>query len=150
MLKKSKATPYTMQERTNIHTPEPGLPAPNRPNLKTHANMARSITLLIPNFIAIGIRRMQRVSESWESDMRAFAFCAPQVLAYSGISLKLVMKGLANPLVIWSDTPSSIENIKKMAMSFFLNREKALSPKTSTNDVLAFDFETGQAGSVNE
>ena len=139
-----------MQERTNIHTPGPGLPAPKRPKRNTQANIAMSITFLMPkNFIAKGMRRMQRVSEICEMEMRALAFCAPQVSANSGISLKWVMKGLAKPLVIWRDTPSSIEKMKKMAISFFLNNVKALRPKMSTKDGVSPDaLLTGQAGNV--
>ena len=40
MLKKSNATPYTIMESTNIHTPLPGLPMPKSPKRNTHASMA--------------------------------------------------------------------------------------------------------------
>ena len=92
---------------------------------------------------------MHNVSDSWDREINAFAFWAPQALAYSGISLKWVMKGFAKPLVIWRDTPRSIENMKKIAMSFFLNNAKALSPKASATDLDSPPLATGQAGRVN-
>ena len=59
------------------------------------------------------------------------------------------MKGLAKPLVIWRDTPSSIEKMKKMAISFFLNNVNALRPKMSTKEGVSPDaLLTGQAGNV--
>ena len=85
-----------MQLRMNIQTPPPGLPAPKKPKRKTHANMAMSMTFLMPNFfMKKGIRRMQRVSETWLSDMRALALLAPHALANAGLSLNEVMKVLA-------------------------------------------------------
>src|SRR3712207_7956327 len=58
--------------------------------------------------------------------------CTPNVLAYSGIALNEVIKGLAKPLVICKLTPSNIENIKKIAIFFCRNNVNALSPKAST------------------
>ena len=96
MLKKSNATPYTMQLSTNSHTPLPGLPRPKKPKRNTHANMAISITFLMPNLPRnSGMSSMQSVSESWLSEIRALALRAPQVSAYAGISWKEVMKVLA-------------------------------------------------------
>ena len=115
MLKKSKATPYTIIERMSIHTPDPGLPAPKRPKRRTHANIAMSITLLMPKiFIATGMRRMPRVSDICEIEMRALALRAPHVSANSGTSLKCEMNGFAKPFVICNDTPSRIEKMKKI------------------------------------
>ena len=36
ILKKSKATPYTIIERMNSHTPLPGLPSPKKPKKRTN------------------------------------------------------------------------------------------------------------------
>src|SRR3712207_1123067 len=137
MLKKSNATPYTSMERINIHTPLPGLPKPNKANRNTHASMAISITLLIPNLLRKkGMSRMHRVSDTCESEIRILACCTPKVFAYSGMEPKLLIYGLANPLVICKDTPKSMEKIKKMAIFLLLNNVKARNPKASTNDLV--------------
>ena len=59
-----------------------------------------------------------------------------------------VMNGLAKPLVICRLTPNSMEKIKKMAMRFSLNREKARSPKASTKLLVSPLALTGHAGNV--
>ena len=92
--------------------------------------------------------RMQRVSLTCEREMSALAWLAPKVLANSGISLKLVMKGLAKPLVICNETPKSIEKMKKMAIFFSLKSEKALKPRVSTSDFFSTCLFTLQAGNV--
>ena len=74
MLKKSNATPYTIQLSTNIHNPEPVSPKPNNPNLNTHANMAIIITFFIPKFLRQkGISSMQQVSLICDNDIRISA-----------------------------------------------------------------------------
>ena len=71
-----------MQLSTKSHTPPPGLPRPKKAKRNTHENIAMSITRLMPNlFMKKGIRRMQRVSDIWLSEIRALALLAPQVLA---------------------------------------------------------------------
>lgn len=97
-----------------------------------------------------GISRMQSVSDTCDSEMSALAWLAPKVEAYSGISLKLVMNGLANPLVIWSDTPRSIEKMKKIAIFFCLKSANALRPMASTKLFLSPERSTGQPGSEKE
>ena len=77
---------------------------------------------------------MQSVSEIWEIEIRAFAFWAPQVLAYSGMSAKEVIKVLAYPLVIWREAPRSIEKIKKTANCPSLKSLKAERPVASAKD----------------
>ena len=91
-----------MQLRMNRSTPGmSGEPSPKNPNRNTHANMAISITFLIPNlFIKNGIRSMHSVSESWEIDISALEFLTAKVSAYSGFSPKEPRKVLAYPLVI--------------------------------------------------
>ena len=85
-----------MQLRMKSHTPLPGLPRPKKPKRITQANIAMSITFLIPNFFMnIGMSRMQRVSEIWLIEIRALALLAPQVSAKRGLSLNEVMKVLA-------------------------------------------------------
>ena len=92
--------------------------------------------------------RMQQVSLICESEIRALALFAPKLLAYSGMSLKLVMKGLAYPLVICRLTPSSIEKMKNMAILCCLKSLKASSPNASTTDFDSPRGLTGHAGSV--
>ena len=122
MLKKSNATPYTIIDKTNIHTPDPGLPSPNNPKRNTHASIAINITRLIPKcFNAKGISRIHNVSETCDKDINALACCTPKVFAYSGILSKLLRKGLANPLVICKETPNNIENTKNIAIFLRLN-----------------------------
>ena len=136
-LKKSNATPYTIMERINIHTPLPGLPNPNKPKRKTQAIIAISITFFIPNRPKKkGISKIQQVSLICESEISKLACCTPKVSAYSGIALKLVINGLANPFVICSETPNNIENIKNIAILRWRNSKKAFKPKASTSDFL--------------
>ena len=74
MLKKSKATPYTIMDSTNIQTPGPGFPSPNNPKRSTHANMAISITRLIPKcFNTNGINKIHNVSDTCDKDINALA-----------------------------------------------------------------------------
>ena len=111
--------------------------------------MAISITFLIPKrFRKKGMSRMQSVSETCDSEMSALAWLAPKVEAYCGMSRKLVMNGLAKPLVICSETPSSIEKTKKSAMRLCLNSVKARSPSASTRLFLFPARLTGHPGSV--
>ena len=85
-----------MQLSTNIQTPPPGLPAPKKPKRNTQANIAISITFLMPNFfMAKGISRMQSVSEIWLREISALALLAPQAFAKRGFSLNEVIKVLA-------------------------------------------------------
>ena len=90
MLKKSNATPYTMQLSTKSSTPgQAGFPAPNRPKRNTQANIAISITFLMPNFfIAKGISRIQSVSEAWLIAISALEFFTANVFARAGFSAK--------------------------------------------------------------
>ena len=63
--------------------------------------MAISMTRLMPKRLRKnGMSRMQRASEICESDVSAVALFAPTVMANSGLPLKLVMNGVAKPLVI--------------------------------------------------
>ena len=91
---------------------------------------------------------MQSVSETCDSEMSALAWLAPNVEANSGMSRKEVMKGLAKPLVIWSETPRSIEKMKKSAIFFCLKRVKARSPSASTRLLRSPERLTGHEGSV--
>ena len=90
MLKKSNAKPYTMQLRTNRRTPGiDGLPSPKKAKRPTQANMAMSITFLMPKrFMANGMRRMQSVSEAWEMAIRALEFLTAKVFARAGSAAK--------------------------------------------------------------
>ena len=56
---------------------------------------------------------MQRVSEICEREIKILACFTPKVSAYSAILPKLLIKGLAKPLVICNDTPSNMEKRKK-------------------------------------
>ena len=52
-----------------------GDPAPKKPKRKTQANIAINMTFLIPNFfMKKGIRRIHRVSEACEIEIRALEF----------------------------------------------------------------------------
>src|SRR5690606_950788 len=118
----------------NIHTPLPGFPVANNPNRNTQANIAINITFLIPNrFKKNGISNIHNISEICDNEIKALAFLAPQLLANSGISLKLLINGLAYPFVICNETPNNIEKIKKMAILRSLSNEKAFKPKASDN-----------------
>lgn len=92
--------------------------------------------------------RMQSVSEICESEISALAWLAPNVEAYSGMSRKLVMKGFAKPLVICSETPSSIEKMKNRAIFFCLKSVKARSPRASTRLLRSAERLTGHDGRV--
>ena len=130
ILKKSNATPYTIQLSTSIQSPEPGSPAPNNPNLSIHANMAIIITFFIPNLLRQkGMRRIQHVSLICDREMRILACCAPNVSAYSATSLNDVINGLAYPFVICRLTPRSMEKMKNIAIFFFLNSRKESRPR---------------------
>ena len=59
-----------------------------------------------------------------------------------------VMKGLANPFVICSETPNSIEKMKNSAIFFCLKSVKARSPRASTRDLRSAERLTGHDGSV--
>ncbi len=58
------------------------------------------------------------------------------------------MNGLAKPLVICNDTPSSIEKMKNIAMRLSLKSVKALNPRASIIPFLFAEASTGHAGSV--
>ena len=74
------------------HTPGPGFPRPKKPKRNTQANIAMSITFLMPNFfMKNGISRMQRVSEICPREMMTLALLTPQAVAKRGLSLKDVM-----------------------------------------------------------
>ena len=65
------------------------------------------------------------------------------------MALKLVINGLAKPLVICKDTPSSIEKMKNTAILRFLKSRNALSPNASTSDFCPPCARlTGHSGSV--
>jgi len=67
-------------ESTNIHTPSPGLPVPNKPKRSTQANILMSITFLIPKrFKKKGISRMQSVSDICDKDIKILACSTPKV-----------------------------------------------------------------------
>ncbi len=111
--------------------------------------MAMSMTRLMPKrFRKKGISRIQSVSDTCDSEMSALAWLAPNVAAYSGISRNEVMNGLAKPLVIWSDTPSNMEKMKKMAIFFWRNSVNARSPRASTRLLRLPVRFTGHSGSV--
>ena len=127
----------------------PGLPHPNKAKRTTHANMAISITFLIPHcFKQNGISKIQNVSESWDMDINTLACRTPNVSAYSGTEAKLLINGLAKPLVICNATPSNTQKIKNTAIFCCLNRVKARKPNASTNDFLLVVLFTGHAGNV--
>ena len=149
---KSNATPYTNMERTNIQTPSPGSPKPNKPNRSTQAIMAINITRLIPKRPKKkGISKIQHVSLTWDNEINRLACCTPNVFAYSGMALKLVINGFVKPFVICSETPNSIEKIKNIAILRSLKSRKAFNPKASTKDLCPpFPRLTGHSGSVQE
>lgn len=91
---------------------------------------------------------MQSVSETCDNEIKALAWLAPNVDANSGTSRNDVMNGLANPLVICSDTPRSMEKMKNKAIFFCLNNAKARSPSASTTLFFSLPRLTGQLGSV--
>ena len=95
-----------------------------------------------------GMSSMQSVSDICDSDMRAFAWLAPKVDIYSGTSRYDVRNGFAKPFVICSDTPSSIEKMKNMAMRRSRKSVKARSPSASTTPRLAEWPAMGHCGSV--
>ena len=127
-----------MHERMNSITPGiVGLPIPKSPNLSTHANMAISITTLIPKRLRkIGMSRMQNASLICEMDVSNVALFAANddAISWSVLPLKLVRKGPANPLVTCRAIPSMAENMKKSAIFLVLNSSKALRPNVSARE----------------
>ena len=86
-------------DRTNNHTPGPGLPNAKNPKRNTHANIAMSITRLMPKRPKKnGINKMQNVSLICDMEIRILACCTPNVSAYSGMPPKEKMKGLAKTI----------------------------------------------------
>ena len=69
---------------------------------------------------------MYSAKDPCDMDMSALAFCAPQLSANCGTSLKCEMKGFAKPLVICRATPRSIEKMKNIAICLSLKRLNAL------------------------
>ena len=66
-----------------------GFPRPKKPKRNTHANMAISITFLMPNFFMhIGISRMHRVSDAWLMAISALEFLTANVFARAGSAAK--------------------------------------------------------------
>ncbi len=62
ILKKSKAIPYTIQDKIIIHKPSVGFPKANNPKRNTQANIEINITCLIPKrFRKKGIAKMNKV-----------------------------------------------------------------------------------------
>ena len=86
-----------MQLRMKRRTPgKAGFPRPKNPKRKTQANIAISITFLIPNFfMQNGMRRMQRVSEIWLMEIRALEFLTAKVSARAGSAAKEPRNALA-------------------------------------------------------
>jgi len=74
---------------------------------------------------------MQSASATCDSDTSIVALFAPKVSAIAASPLKLVINGVAYPLVTCSDMPSSAEKMKNSAIFFCLNRRKAFSPRLS-------------------
>lgn len=106
-------------DRTNNHTPDPGLPNAKNPKRNTHANIAMSITRLMPKRPKKnGINKIQNVSLICDMEIRILACCTPNVSAYSGIPPKEKMKGLANPLVICKQMPRHMEKMKTRPYAF--------------------------------
>jgi hypothetical protein len=72
--------------------PFPVLPMPKKPNLRTQAIIAISMTPLIPKrFRQNGIIRMHNASLAWEMAVSAVAFFAPHVSMNSVMCWKLSM-----------------------------------------------------------
>ena len=117
ILKKSKAIPYTMQDKTIIHKPPEGSPYANNPNRNTHASMLMSITCLMPNFFRKkGIARMKRVSDICEIDIISVEYFTTTELANSGIVEKSDKKVSPYILVNCKAPPKNIEKIKNNAI----------------------------------
>ena len=136
MLKKSNAMPYTIMDRINIHSPEPGSPKPNNPNRNTHANILISMTCLIPKCLRKkGMARINNVSDICEMDSRITECFTPKDSAYSGMLAKLPKKRSPYVLVICNAAPRSMENKKKIAIFFLLNSTNASSPKEEISDL---------------
>ena len=84
ILKKSKAIPYTIHDKTIIQSPSPGSPNANSPKRNTHAIMLKSITDLIPKRRRKkGIARMNKVSDICEIDMMIAGYCTAILLLNS-------------------------------------------------------------------
>ena len=62
-------------------------------------------------------------------DVSKVALLAPNVLANSGLALKLDMNGVAYPLVICNATPRSMEKMKKINIRRSLSNLNASSPR---------------------
>ena len=138
-------------DRMNSHTPLPGFPTANSPKRSIHASIAMSITFLIPNRRRKnGIKSMHSVSDIWLREMSILACCTPNVLAYSGNAPKLLMNGLAYPLVICNIIPNNMEKMKNTAIRYSLNREKAFSPNASMMLFFPVLAAIEHAGRVNE
>ena len=108
-----------------------------------------SITFFIPKrFMKKGMSKIQQVSLICDNEISMLAWFTPKVSAYSGMLSKLVIKGLAKPLVICKLTPSSMEKKKKMAIFFCLNSEKARNPSWSAMLLRSVPLEVGHVGNV--
>ena len=93
-----------------------------------------------------GMSKMQQVSLICDREINILACCTPKVSANSGIEAKLLMNGLAKPLVIWRLTPSIIEKTKKIAISLRLNKVNAFRPKASTKLFCSPPLDMGHEG----
>ena len=76
--------------------PLPGFPTPKKPKRNTHANIAMSITFLIPKrFKKNGIARIHNASQICEIEINMLECCTAKVEEYSCIASKLPKNGLA-------------------------------------------------------
>ena len=151
-LKKSKATPYTIQDKIKSITPGiAGLPTPKNPKRKTHANSDINITILIPKrFKKNGIINIQSASLICDIEVKSVALLAAKVSENSGTPLKLVRKGPANPFVTCKHIPSKAEKIKNNAIWRRLKSLKAFNPKVSTKETFPSFFTNLHSGNVKQ
>ena len=128
-----------------------GLPIPKKAKRSTQANIASSMTFLIPKrFRKNGISRIQTASQIWEIETSIVLCFTAKVSTNSGAAEKLPRNGVAKPLVICRLTPRNIQKMKNKAIFFCLNSAKAFNPSASTRSTLPSTFLMSQFGKVSE
>ena len=79
-----------------------------------------------------GMSKMQNVSLICDKEIKTLACSTNHCPLKAGFAPKLLMKGLANPLVICKLTPRNMEKRKNKAMRLWRKSLKASSPMVST------------------
>jgi hypothetical protein len=124
------------------------LPTPKRPKRNTHANIAISITFLMPKRMRKNdVSRIHKASDICDSDTSIVGFEANQL---SDVAEKLSIYGVAKPFVICNDTPRSIEKMKNIAMVLDLKSTKPSRPRRCARLFFSVLGLNGHWGSVKQ